>query len=290
MDDFELLQAYASRRAEDAFTALTTRYIDLVYSAAARQTGDAQTAEDVTQAVFLTLARKVGSISRDTILSGWPLCTTRFAAANARRLEQRRQHYEQQAMQSYVGPSESEAAWRRIAPLLDEALDRLGEKDRAAVVLRFFEQKSLKQVAEKLGASEDGAQKRISRAIEKHRLLFARHGNGVSAAAAPAALPVTAQPTPRRGLPAAGPLADVAPQPDAGQLLFRVLDAQSGAPVTNARLTLVSIAELSRRTTNTFATDAQGTGTIFYSPIPVKYWSHRIEIFRDGYVPKYVSW
>ena len=379
MDDFELLQAYASRRAEDAFTALTTRYIDLVYSAAARQTGDAQTAEDVTQAVFLTLARKVGSISRDTILSGWLLCTTRFAAANARRLEQRRQHYEQQAMQSYVGPSESEAAWRRIAPLLDEALDRLGEKDRAAVVLRFFEQKSLKQVAEKLGASEDGAQKRISRAIEKLRLFFARHGKGVSAAAltgtlaansvqaapatlagsvcaivgsqgvltgsavaslanatrgalararlrilavragsvavllglaviaivlanqsstdrsvsaaaAPAALPVTAQPTSRRGLPAAGPLAAEAPQPDAGQLLFRVLDAQSGAPVTHARLTLVSVAELSRRTTNTFTTDAQGAGTIFYSPIPVKYWSHRIEIFRDSYVPKYVSW
>src|SRR5258708_6150994 len=183
MDDFELLQAYASRRAEDAFTALTTRYIDLVYSAAARQTGDAQTAEDVTQAVFLTLARKASSISGDTILPGWLLRTTRFAAANARRLEQRRQHYEQQAMQSYVGPTESEAVWRRIAPLLDNALDRLGEKDRAAVVLRFFEQKSLKQVAEKLGASEDGAQKRVSRAIEKLRRCFARHGKRMSAAA-----------------------------------------------------------------------------------------------------------
>src|SRR6266567_4710861 len=137
MDDFELLQAYASRRAEDAFTALTTRYIDLVYSAAARQTSDAQTAEDVTQAVFLTLARKAGSISRDTILSGWLLRTTRFASANARRLEQRRQHYEQQAMHSYICSSESETTWQRIAPILDEALEQLGDKDRDAIVLRF---------------------------------------------------------------------------------------------------------------------------------------------------------
>src|SRR5436190_1385231 len=102
MDDFELLQAYASRRAEDAFSALASRYINLVYSAAVRQTGNAHAAEDVTQAVFLTLARKAGSISRDTILSGWLLRTTRFASANARRLEQRRQHYEQEAMHSYV--------------------------------------------------------------------------------------------------------------------------------------------------------------------------------------------
>src|SRR5260370_10333188 len=113
---------------------------------------------------------------------------------------------------------------------------------------------------------------------------------GGADAAASAPPPATAQPAPRRVLPAAAPVAADAPQPDARQLLLRVLDAQSGAPVTNARLTRVSIAELSRRTTNTFATDAQGTGAIFYSPTPVKYWSHRIEIFRDGYVPKYVSW
>src|SRR6266481_1004070 len=118
MDDFELLQAYASQRKEDAFNKLTGRYIDLVYSAAVRQTGNPQAAEDVTQAVFLTLARKAGAISRPTVLSGWLLRTTRFAAANARRLEQRRQHYEQQAMHSYVQLAGAEAAWQRIAPLL----------------------------------------------------------------------------------------------------------------------------------------------------------------------------
>src|SRR5438876_3617671 len=87
MDDYELLQAYASRRAEDAFRSLTERYINLVYSAALRQTGSAEAAKDVSQAVFLTLAGKAATISRETVLAGWLLRTTRYAAANARRLD-----------------------------------------------------------------------------------------------------------------------------------------------------------------------------------------------------------
>jgi len=95
MDDFELLQSYALRKTEDAFRLLTERYVNLVYSAAARQMGNSDAAKDVAQAVFLTLAAKSGTISRKTALAGWLLRTTRYAAANARRLEQRREHYEQ---------------------------------------------------------------------------------------------------------------------------------------------------------------------------------------------------
>ncbi len=148
MADYELLQAYASRRDEAAFSALTARYLNLVYSAAARQTSDRQTAEDLTQAVFLTLARKAGSISRNTILPGWLLRTTRFAAANTRRMQQRRRGYEHEAMQDFLNTGQSDKTWQEIGPLLDEALDQLGEKDRTAVLLRFFQQNSLKMVAD----------------------------------------------------------------------------------------------------------------------------------------------
>jgi RNA polymerase sigma factor (sigma-70 family) len=198
MDDFELLEAYASRRDEAAFAALTTRYLNLVYSAAARQTSDAQTAEDLTQAVFLTLARKAGSISRHTILPGWLLRTTRFAAANARRLQQRRRDYEQKAMQEFLNTAQSDQTWQQIGPLLDEALDQLGEKDRDAVLLRFFQQNSLKVVAQKLGTTEDTAQKRVSRAVERLRSFFGRQGKTVSAvglSSALAAYSVQAAPT-----------------------------------------------------------------------------------------------
>jgi len=136
MDDFELLQSYALRKAEDSFRSLTERYVNHVYSAAVRQTGNPEAAKDVTQAVFLTLAGKARTISRKTILAGWLLRTTRFAAANARRLEHRRQHYEQQAMDSYAQTAGIDADWQRIAPLLDEALDGLAEKDRDAIPIK----------------------------------------------------------------------------------------------------------------------------------------------------------
>jgi RNA polymerase sigma factor (sigma-70 family) len=361
MDDYELLQGYAARGDEDAFRTLTDRYLRLVYSAAVRQTGNASLAEDVTQAVFLTLARKARAISPKVILPGWLLRTTRYAAANARRLEQRRQQYEEQAMNAQLQTTETDAAWQRIAPLLDEAVDVLPAKDRDAVVLRFFEGMSLRAVAERLGVSEDGAQKRVSRAVERLRVFFEGHGRAVSAGAlmaaiagnatqaAPANVAMAASqiataigqatittlarirlqilairagsialligvamlPILRLGKPPTNvaPMAQafsepesppfrnepavstaITPQTDLPVLLLRVEDSQTGAPVANARLTLVSSDASSSRTTNIFRTDAKGVGVIRYSPDPVRYWSHRIEIFRDGYVPKFVSW
>ena len=62
--------------------------------------------------------------------------------------------------------------WQQISPLLDEALAQLGEKDRQAVLLRFFENKSLAEVGNRLGTGEDTARKRVSRALEKLRRYF----------------------------------------------------------------------------------------------------------------------
>jgi RNA polymerase sigma factor (sigma-70 family) len=185
-DDMALLREYALRNSEEAFAALVSRYINPVYSVALRQVRDAHLAEEITQAVFIILARKAGSLGPKTILPGWLCRTARYASANALTVQRRRQRREQEAhMQSLLNESESEALsrqnpmeadWTQIAPLLDQALARLGAKDHDAIVLRFFDGRNMKEVGLALGTNEDAAKKRVSRAVEKLRNFFNKHG------------------------------------------------------------------------------------------------------------------
>ena len=187
-DDMELLQEYARRNSEQAFAALVSRHINLVYSVALRQTGDAHLAEEITQTVFIILARKASSLGSKTILSGWLCRTARYASANALTMQRRRQNREQEAhMQSVLNEPESDA-WIRISPLLDGALEHLGEKDHNAIVLRFFEGKDLKQIGAAMGTGEDAAKMRVHRALEKLRGYLTKRGVALPAAALTAAI------------------------------------------------------------------------------------------------------
>jgi uncharacterized protein (TIGR03435 family) len=183
MDDIELLAQYARDNSEAAFATLVTRHVNLVYSTALRSVGNPHAAEEITQAVFIILARKARSLSQGTILSGWLYQTARLTAANFLRAEIRRQHREQEAyMQSLLNELEPEV-WPQIAPLLDAAMERLGEKDRNAVVLRYFKNKNLREVGAALGASEDAAKMRVNRALEKLRKFFTKRGVALSGTA-----------------------------------------------------------------------------------------------------------
>ncbi len=188
MDDFELLQAYVQQRTEGAFEALVGRHLNLVYSAALRQMREPYAAEEVTQIVFIILARKAATIRRGTILPGWLLRATRYTVLDARRRERRRRNMERKAMMEHLQPTPTEAAWEQVAPLLDEALARLRAKDHDAIVLRFFEQKSFKQIGGALGLSENSARMRVARALERLRGFFARRGVALSAVTVGAAL------------------------------------------------------------------------------------------------------
>jgi len=175
-DDSVLLRRYAENNSNEAFAALVTRHVNLVYSVALRQAGNPHHAEEITQAVFIILARKAGQLRHDKAISSWLFQTTRLTANNFSRSETRRHRREEEAyMQSVLNETGSDV-WPKIAPLLDAAVAGLREPDRRAIVLRFYEGRNLREVGLALGASEDAAEKRISRALEKLRSFFSRRG------------------------------------------------------------------------------------------------------------------
>jgi uncharacterized protein (TIGR03435 family) len=177
VSDVELLQDYVRGGSDDAFAELVRRHLSLVYSTAIRHVGIAAHAEEITQAVFVVLARKAGTLRPNTILEGWLYETTRLTALSFQRGERRRQFREQEAyMQSTLPEHDNVAFWNRLAPLLDEAMARLGKKDREAVVLRFFKEKSLNEVAAAMDTTEAAAQSRVYRATEKLRKFFSKRG------------------------------------------------------------------------------------------------------------------
>jgi RNA polymerase sigma factor (sigma-70 family) len=179
MNDHELLQRYAESRCEASFTELVTRYVDLVYSAALRQVGgDAHLAHDVTQSVFIDLARKAGSLSSRTVLGGWLYTSAHYAAAKVVRTERRWRAREEEAnsMREISNDSSAEPAWDELGPVIDQVMHELNQGEREAVLLRYFEKKQLGEVGAKLGVSEDAARKRVDRALDKLRSLLARRG------------------------------------------------------------------------------------------------------------------
>ncbi len=175
LDDIELLREYVAGDSEAAFATLVARHLNKVYSVAWRHTGNAHAAEEITQAVFVILATKARRLSRRVILSGWLYETARLTSLTYIRSEIRRTRREEAHMQSILNESESEV-WPQIAPMLDAAMAGLNETDRHAVVLRFFDGKSMKEVGDALGANENAAKKRVSRAVEKLRKFFTKRG------------------------------------------------------------------------------------------------------------------
>ena len=183
-DSQRLLAAYAKTGSEAAFRELLTRYIDLVYSAAVRLVeNDADLAKDVTQTVFVDLARKARGLSHDVMLGGWLHHHTVFVASTILRGERRRQARERQAVEMNALQDHTKENLAQIAPILDEAIDELGAEDRTAILLRFFEQCDFPSVGEALGSNEEAARKRVSRALEKLQLLLKHRGVSLSAAA-----------------------------------------------------------------------------------------------------------
>jgi RNA polymerase sigma factor (sigma-70 family) len=187
LTDQQLLSDYAGSRSEAAFAELVRRYVDLIYSAALRIVGDAHLAEDVTQSAFTALAQNAGKLTTHPTLSGWLHRTAQNIASKTVRTNVRRRVREQEAAaMNELLATNSDDRWDHIAPHLDAALCKLSEPEREAVLLRYFERKSASEMAQILGISNEAAQKRISRAVERLHEFFA--GRGVTVGASGLAL------------------------------------------------------------------------------------------------------
>jgi RNA polymerase sigma factor (sigma-70 family) len=187
MSDNELLRAFAADGSAQAFGELVTRHLPVVLAAARRRLYAPHLAEDVAQQVFTRLAARASRLAPATIIPGWLYRTACRIADETNRGESRRQKREETAL-AMIDTSTPAEMWRTIEPLLDDAMASLPETDRDAVVMRYFEDRSLREVGAALGASDDAAQKRLARALEKLRAYFAAHGRQVGAGALASAI------------------------------------------------------------------------------------------------------
>jgi RNA polymerase sigma factor (sigma-70 family) len=173
--DSHLLRTYAERRLEPAFAELVRRHVDFVYSAALRMVHDPHLAEDVTQGVFIALAQQAPQLAARASVAGWLHRTAQnIAAQTVRTIERRRAREQEVVAMNELISSLPEASWEQIEQHLDAALGELSDSDRDAVLLRYFQKKSAAEIAQILGISDQAAQKRLSRAVEKLREFFTK--------------------------------------------------------------------------------------------------------------------
>ena len=238
MHDAQLLRDYAEHGIEAAFSEIVARYTDLVFSAALRQVSAPDLAGDVAQDVFRALASKASPLANQLAgggsLVGWLYRSTRFAALNHLRDDRRRLAHEKQAMEQLATNAETAPDWDRLRPVLDEAMADLNDEDRAALLLRFFKKHDLHAVGAALGVSDDTAQKRVSRALEKLRQQLARRGITSPATALSAVIMANAVQAAPAGL--AGSVAGTALASTAARGSAEILTARPMEMMTWARI------------------------------------------------------
>lgn len=185
MNDTAYLQEFVQTGSHEAFSHIVRQHLDLVYSAAFRQTRDKHKAEDITQAVFILLAKKAPSLTSETILPAWLIRATRYAALDLIKMESRRKKHEERFAQTMARSEvviEVDWKWPVVSPELDAAIAELSEADRRALVLKYYGKKTYHEIGKELGVAEEAARKRVTRAVEKLRAILLRRGAVVAPA------------------------------------------------------------------------------------------------------------
>ena len=267
--DAQLLRDYAEHRNEAAFRELVHRHTDVVYASALRQVSSPDLAHDIAQSVFTDLARKAqplaGTLTGDASLLGWLYRSTRFLALNQLRDDRRRQARERQAMENFDPASETAPEWERVQPVLDEAMADLSDEDREALLLRFFKNRDFRAIGATLGVSDDAAQKRVSRALERLRTQLTSRGVTTTAVALSTVMSTNAVPLAPAGLAATLSTAALA-----GTTLTTIATATNAIAMTTLQKTILG------------ATLAAAVGTGIYEARQASILRSQVQTLQQG--------
>jgi RNA polymerase sigma factor (sigma-70 family) len=178
--DRQLLDDFASRRDDGAFTTLMERHGPMVLRVCRRVLGHEQDAEDAFQATFLVLARNTASIRRPEALVSWLYGVAYRTAMRAKRTAARRRNREARLRERTptVTPSPT---WDDVQAVLDEEVQRLPESVRSAFVLCVLNGKTERAAAAELGVKEGTLSWRVTRARQRLRKQLTRRGIQLSA-------------------------------------------------------------------------------------------------------------
>jgi RNA polymerase sigma factor (sigma-70 family) len=200
--DGDLLRDYVERRSESAFAELVERHTNLVFATASRGVTDPVAAQEVTQNVFIALARKAAGLRREATVAGWLHKTTLLEVRQWWRGEMRRRKREQTAFELGTTMKDEESLLKSMSGLLDDGLLHLRDSDRQLLLLRYIEERSHREIGQVFGTGEDAVRKRIDKALEALTDFFRRRGFAVPAATTTAAMLSAAAQTAPAGLSA----------------------------------------------------------------------------------------
>ncbi len=194
-NDGALLEAFVKQNDEEAFRQLVDRYLDMVSGVAWRRTGDDRLAEEISQNVFIALANKAPRLLSRNVIGGWLHRVTTIEAAESMRQEYRRQramHAYKRSTQTAQQAKKAEMSLADACPEIDEAIAKLSEKERNALMLRFHTGLGFREMGETLGKTEDACRKQVSRALSHLARLLGKQRSAatLSVTALAAGLPI----------------------------------------------------------------------------------------------------